>query len=153
MERNHHSFIQIKKRRTQAGDTSPATFKKASMITRETFYPSDFIKKIPEGIYKLERKLQDGASFHNPFSGLFIIISGNIHEGKKWLHVSFSRKSRIPDYHDIKIIKHHFIGDDKKAIMIFPDQEHFVNIMPYCLHLFHCIDGDGLPEFSAEGLL
>jgi hypothetical protein len=102
--------------------------------------------------YPLIKESDDGYMFVS-INGLSIIITGEVYQEKRWIHVSFARKSRMPDYSDIKIIKRDFIGDDKKAIMIFPDEEHYVNIHPYCLHLFCCLDGDGLPEFSREGLL
>lgn len=82
-------------------------------------------------------------------NGLFVIVGGEKHGGKKWLHVSFSRKSRIPSYDDLLRVKKDFIGEDRKAVMVFPDKDHYVNLHPYCLHLYSCIDGDdGLPEFS-----
>ena len=32
--------------------------------------------------------------------------------------------------------------------MVFPERKFHVNIHPFCLHLWCCLDGDGLPEFS-----
>jgi hypothetical protein len=109
-------------------------------------------KDYNRNIYRLKKESADGYMFIS-INGLSIIITYEIHQEKRWIHVSFARKSRMPDYNDIKIIKRDFIGDNKKAIMIFPDEEHYVNLHPYCLHLFCCLDGDGLPEFSREGLL
>ena len=103
--------------------------------------------------YILWHEKQDGYAFVNKAIGITVIITGEVHNNKKWLHVSFSRKSRMPDYNDISRIKKDFFGDNRKVIMIFPEKENHVNIHPYCLHLFHCIDGDGLPEFSREGNL
>ena len=54
----------------------------------------------------------------------------------------------MPTYDDISLVKKVFIGEDKKAIMIFPEKKYHVNIHSFCLHLWHCLDGDGLPEFS-----
>jgi len=91
---------------------------------------------------------EDGAAYQNS-TGIVVIISGEIHDCKAWIHVSLSRKGRMPTYEDIALVKRAFIGDDEKAIMVLPDKAHHVNLHPYCLHLFNCIDGDGLPEFSA----
>lgn len=103
-------------------------------------------------IYRLIKEVEDGYSYTS-INGLSIIITGEIHQDKKWLHVSFARKSRMPEYDDIRMIKRDFIGEDKKAIMIFPEKDKHVNIHPYCLHLFCCLDGDELPEFSRIGML
>lgn len=116
----------------------------------KTFFP---IIKVPETIYKLISTAEDGAMYKS-ISGLGVIVTGEIHDNKLWLHVSLSRAGRIPDYKDITIVKKHFIGEYRKAIMVFPDKDHHVNIMPYCLHLFCAINGDdGLPEFSRGGMI
>lgn len=87
-------------------------------------------------------------------NGLVVISSVSYEaDGKRWLHVSYSRADRIPNYNDTTAVKKLFIGEDKKAIMIFPDKAHHVNIHKYCLHLFYCIDGDTIPEFSKDGML
>lgn len=104
------------------------------------------IKEIPS-YYQLCEQKEDGESYR--FNGLVIIWSIDTElDGKNWLHVSFSRKSRIPDYLDITRTKRDFIGDDRKAIMIFSEKENHVNLHPYCLHLWCCLDGDGLPDFT-----
>lgn len=97
--------------------------------------------------YQLIKSGIDGAMYN--YKGLTVIWSiDKEFDNKHWLHVSFSRKSRIPDYQDIKIIKKDFIGEDGKAIMVFPDKDHHINIHEFCLHLWHCIDGDSLPDFT-----
>ena len=70
-------------------------------------------------------------------------------DGREWLHVSFSRKSRIPDYDDLMRVKREFFGD-RKAVMVFPEAAHYVNIMPYCLNLWWSPD-DPLPNFDHDG--
>ncbi len=105
-------------------------------------------KEIPIHIYsKIEQKL-DGCSFVST-DRLFVIFSIDKElDNKYWLHVSFSRKNRIPDYDDIIRIKKHFIGENKKAIMIFPEKENHVNLHPYCLHLWSCLETDNIPDFT-----
>ena len=103
-------------------------------------------KKLPT-FYKVVHEGADGSMCkHN---GMTIIrsIAREI-DGKLWIHVSLSRRSRIPDYNDITKIKRDFIGENKKAIMIFPKKTEHVNIHPYCLHLWSCIDEDPLPDFT-----
>ena len=101
----------------------------------------------PETIWPMIHEAEDGWMFLSP-SNLSVIVSGVIEDGKRWLHVSFARKSRMPEYTDMAIVKRLFIGEDRKAIMILPEKRNHVNIHRYCLHLWSCLDGDGLPEFS-----
>ncbi|BAS55289.1 hypothetical protein NIES2135_54380 [Leptolyngbya boryana NIES-2135] len=72
-------------------------------------------------------------------------------DGKLWYHVSFSRGDRIPDYEDRALIKRLWFGDDKWAFELLPEASNHVNIHPYCLHLWHCLEGRPFPEFSKFG--
>ena len=83
------------------------------------------------------------------YNGLMIIASAaEYDDGRKWLHVSVSRKSRVPNYDELTRIKRDFIGDDKKAVLVLPEKKNHVNIHDYCLHLFYSAENP-LPEFSA----
>lgn len=104
-----------------------------------------------ESVFKVQLESEDGKLWMGN-NGLCVIASVENHNGTEWLHVSFSRKSRIPDYKDIQLIKKHFFGEDKKAIMIFPEKEHYINIHPFCLHLFYSEDNP-LPNFDYMGSL
>ena len=89
--------------------------------------------------------------------GLKVIVEIELHEntfegasiarGGHWMHVSFSRPTRVPNYAETKAVKALFIGHDRKAIMIFPAEGEHVNIHPHCLHLFSPLDADPLPDF------
>ncbi len=82
------------------------------------------------------------------FNGLSVIASAAIYDdGREWLHVSFSRRNKMPSYADLQLVKREFIGNDKKAIMVFPEQENYVNIHPNCLHLWYSAEVP-IPEFS-----
>lgn len=71
------------------------------------------------------------------YNGLMIIASvGKYEDGHEWLHVSVSRKSRIPSYEDITRVKRDFIGEDRKAITVLPEKKYHVNLHENCLHLF-----------------
>ena len=102
--------------------------------------------------FRMMQESDDGylyaARSMSPVQGMTVICSGQIENGKKWLHVSFARQSRMPSYDDMILVKRAFIGEARKAIMVLPDKANYVNLHPYCLHLWHCLDGDGLPEFS-----
>lgn len=95
----------------------------------------------------------DGFSCHNKALGLFVICSvAKEDDGKYWIHVSYSRTSRIPTYEDTAKIKALFIGKDRKAIAVFPEEKNHVNIHPNCLHLWSC-DNWSIPEFSKGGMI
>ena len=53
----------------------------------------------------------------------------------------------MPTYADLQLVKSEFIGNDKKAIMVFPEEENYVNIHPNCLHLWYSAENP-IPEFS-----
>lgn len=87
------------------------------------------------------------------YNGLLVICTvGKYDDEKEWVHLSYSRKNRIPDYKDTKLILKHFVGN-RKSIMVFPEEKNYVNISENCLHLFICNDKDPLPEFSHGGII
>lgn len=100
------------------------------------------------GLFRKQEERLDGASYRSDIEGLFVISSEEIHDGQTWQHVSMSRQSRMPNYDDLTKVKRLFIGDDRKAIMVFPEADKHVNIHPFCLHLYSCLTADPLPEFS-----
>lgn len=91
-----------------------------------------------------------GAAYYNSKNHLRVIITPPVvqADGKEWLHVSLSRAKRLPSWPDIKSVKDHFIGKDKVAIQVFPKASSYVNIHPFCLHLWSCMDETAIPEFS-----
>jgi hypothetical protein len=87
--------------------------------------------------------------------GRRVIVSVGSHNGEWWLHVSVSRAKYIPSYEDLSDVKRTFVTNAVQAVQIFPRHERHVNIHPYCLHLWACLDshGDGLPDFGSEGTI
>ena len=82
------------------------------------------------------------------FNGLIILASaGEYDDGKEWLHVSVSRKRRLPTYEELTRIKRDFIGKDKKAVFVLPEKEKHVNIHNFCLHLVYSA-ANPLPDFT-----
>lgn len=80
--------------------------------------------------------------------GLRVIISGSTYDdGRRWLHLSVSRSDRVPDWEDLKRVKSRFFGDETTAVQVFPPNSRWVNVHPYCLHLWRCLDGEPLPDF------
>lgn len=63
-----------------------------------------------------------------------------------WLHVSVSRRSRMPDYDDLVLVKRMFIGPERRALMFFAKESEHFNFHKFCLHLFAPLDGATLPD-------
>ena len=103
--------------------------------------------KIQKGLVIIEQR-EDGYAYEC-FNGLIVIQSEAVEkDGKPWIHTSFSRKSRIPDYRDIKWVKETFVGKEKIAIQILPIESEHVNIHNFCLHLWTPVEHDPLPDFT-----
>jgi hypothetical protein len=86
--------------------------------------------------------------------GFKVIASVNQQrDGQAWLHVSVSRRDRIPTWQELKDIKDLFIGAKRVALQVLPSADKYVNLHPYCLHLWCCLDGDPVPDFTFEGLI
>lgn len=112
-------------------------------ISEAKFFPK------PNAIFKENKIFSNEFLKGWIFNGLQVIASVAIFDdGREWLHVSFSRKNKMPTYDDLQLVKREFIGNDKKAVMIFPETKYYVNIHPNCLHLWYSADNP-LPEFSA----
>jgi len=96
----------------------------------------------------------DGYACRQIGGGLRILVDCEIKaDGSPWLHVSVSRKTYTPTHDDMALVKKDFIGENRYAYSIWPPKSEYVNIMPYCLHLWarwDTPDGRVLPEFSAE---
>ena len=87
-------------------------------------------------------------------SRLMVIASGMTEaDGKRWVHISYSRPTRMPSYDDLCLVKDRFIGADRRAISVHPPRSEHVSLHAWCLHLWHCIDDDGLPDFRHAGTI
>lgn len=88
-----------------------------------------------------------GEAFRH-ISGLIAVVDfTQKDDGKVWQHVSASYRHRVPSYEEMTRLRNLFIGD-RYAYMVFPPAEFYVNLHPYCLHLWSRCDGPALPEFS-----
>lgn len=92
-----------------------------------------------------------GAAFIHGDRDLKVMASISVREdGKTWLHVSMSRKKRVPSYKDMQKIKAVFVGLDNYAYEVFPPAKFHVNIHKYCRHFWSPVGHCPLPEFSTE---
>lgn len=82
-------------------------------------------------------------------SGLAVLISAARYgDGRRWLHVSASRRRQLPTWEDLRMVKDVFIGHDLVALQVLPRAKDYVNIHPHCLHLWASLDGDVTPDFT-----
>lgn len=100
--------------------------------------------------WELFRVAQDGGMWVNRKEQTSVIVSVAVEsDGRLWAHASIARKGRMPSYEDLQYLRRYWLNN-RKAIQVFPESEFYVNLHPHCLHLFACLDGDPLPEFSAR---
>ena len=75
--------------------------------------------------------------YRNKAQGLLVLASiATLEGGKKVLHISLSRRSRLPSWDDVKRVKEAFLGSEREAYHVLPKQSDYVNLHPYCLHLW-----------------
>lgn len=102
---------------------------------------------LPNGWIKLAQR-PDGI-FYEYRTGLRALVSvAREKDGRDWVHLSLSRPNRMPTYEDMCLVKDLFIGENELAIQVFVPKDRHVNLHPNCLHLWHCLDGDPVPDFS-----
>jgi hypothetical protein len=115
----------------------------ADVVPQELPYPWTIESRAPG---------DPGAYAARSLGGLYVMVSGRTEQdGRRWLHVSYSRRDKIPDYRDTTLVKETFIGKDRYAYAVYPTAKDHVNIARYCLHLWCCIDapdGMALPDFT-----
>jgi len=72
-------------------------------------------------------------------------------DGNAWLHISFSRDSRIPNYDDVQRVKNIFVGPELYAYEVHPPQEIYLSLYRQCRHLWCPLEGEAVvPKFSQE---
>ncbi len=81
-------------------------------------------------------------------SGLHVILTEETHppDDRHWQHVSVSREDRYPTWEEILAVKEEFIGEEEEAYQVLPRASQYVNIHPNVFHLWHCLDGDIMPN-------
>jgi hypothetical protein len=104
---------------------------------------------VPAG-WRMVRDGLDGAAYRH-HDGRAAILSGNREgDGRRWLHLSVSRASRLPSWADLTDARDAFLPPDRYAYQVFPPRPLWVNLNPNVLHLWCPLDGGPpLPEFSA----
>lgn len=113
-------------------------------------------KRLPKGWSLLPPpfdEAENGCGYWHE-SGLRVLASVLVEkDARRWFHVSCSLASRRPSYEELCTVKAVFVGSHRRAIQVFPPKAEHVNFHPYTLHLWCCLDGDGLPDFRRDGVV
>jgi hypothetical protein len=118
----------------------------------DAFDPRPFMPPIPDDWRYAGCVFVPGVDHLWDRRGLKVIVTGMPYQDKKrWIHLSCSRKAFLPSWQDLKDVKATFIGPDKLAIQVLPREDKFVNLYSHVLHLYHCLDGDPIPDFTMGG--
>jgi hypothetical protein len=59
-------------------------------------------------------------------------------DGEVWKHVSFSTRTQLPDWEELKAVRARFFPADAEVIQVFPPLAEWVTTHPYTLHLWWC---------------
>ena len=99
--------------------------------------------------WEVDIRLDDGTRYIASVLGLAAIVSvAREPDGKRWVHLSVSHRHRLPKWRELRETKDLFLGRNVYAYQVLPPEDKYVNLHPRVLHLWHCLDGDPLPEFS-----
>lgn len=91
----------------------------------------------------------DGAAYRHSTLNMSVILSAAVYsDNRPWVHFSIARSSRLPSWEEYTAAKDAFLGPETKAIQVLAPRSQWVNIHPFCLHAFACLDDDGLPDFT-----
>jgi hypothetical protein len=83
---------------------------------------------------------------------LLAILEAESHDdGRVWAHLSVSAHTprRLPTWRELRWAKEHFLGD-RRAIMVLPPKEEYVNITFNVFNLYACLTGEPLPDFRMK---
>jgi hypothetical protein len=135
-----------------SGANEVAAMKPKPKIINRGNYVDEVVRKMMRAKWKLEEERHDGASFAvtRKCIDYFVIFSiYKYSDGKTWEHISVSRRDeRMPDWDDMVWVKEAMCGNDAKAIIVIPPRSEHVNIHETCHHIWRCLDGDDLPDFT-----
>lgn len=118
-------------------------------MTRRTLPLHDVIPRVlPDG-WQVLQPFGDGNAYQHR-AGLRVIVStADFPDGRDWMHISVSRKDRLPSWDDLKLVKNTFAGVQRVAYQVIAPADEHVNIHDFCLHLWTPLTGERpLPDFT-----
>lgn len=91
-----------------------------------------------------------GRAFDSP-AGLRCILSADEINGSDWLHLSVSRRSRIPSYEDLLLARRTFLHESKPSYQVFPRATEYRSLPgATVLHLWQPLGADPFPDPLGE---
>jgi hypothetical protein len=93
---------------------------------------------------EIETNVRNYRIFRSEPCGLIVMVSidtlaPEVNSGTgytKWLHVSVSRRDRLPNWEEVARVKKVFIGEERAAVHVIPKSSDHVNLHEFCLHLW-----------------
>ena len=105
---------------------------------------------VPKG-WELVNRVGDGA-WYRASNGLALCLTvAHEDDGKRWIHLTVSRVNRLPSWDELVAARDAFLGSEALCVQVLAPKSRHVNIHPYCLHLWRCLDGDPVPDFARGG--
>lgn len=74
--------------------------------------------------------------------GLLVLLTEDVAVNGRWRHVSFSRRSKLPTWADLKRVRYAYFDADATVVQLFPEKENYVSLHDYTLHLWQWLDGE-----------
>ena len=119
-------------------------------IDLDNVVPSEW--ETPSG-WRVVAKAEDGVFWRVP-GGLHAMVSTAVEDdGRLWIHMSMSHKSRMPTWPELVKMRDALVGTDVECYQVLPPADRYVNLNPHVLHLWACAQSpEGvLPKF--EGMI
>lgn len=82
----------------------------------------------------------DGGMYTIPFRGRDLKVIASF--GYGWEHVSVSLSNRCPNWTEMRFVKDCFWNEEEAVMQLHPPKSEYVNMHPYCLHLWRPINLD-----------
>lgn len=82
--------------------------------------------------------------------GMVVVVDETEIDGRRWRHLSVSRRSRTPSYDDLVRVRRLFFGDAEPAYQVFPRAGEHRNLHEHCLHLWKGVGFDPFPDPHGE---
>lgn len=106
-------------------------------IVTEWALPEKFYSHLSDSTWMRRGATLEYAAFEHRKLKLRVLVSLSLlDDGSRWLHVSCSYQNKLPRWEDLRLVKNAFIGREVEAIQVLPKESEYVNLMPFCLHLW-----------------
>lgn len=108
----------------------------------ELAMPPKYWQREPDIIWPPDSGHHACTQWIHPMAGLLVLRSvSTVCDGSEWIHISVSRKDRLPSWTEMMKVRDEFLGEDREAYMLAPTKKDYVNLHPHCLHWWTRVDG------------